>query len=115
MSPIFEYRCRGCQAVTDATRPISNRRDPVACPRCGDDADLIMSQVAFPNSKKAWSGRKQVNFETDDRQEIAKKQAALMANSGRIDGFFEKTKRTRAARKGYLDAIEKMIKKADIA
>jgi len=110
--PLYEYKCRSCKALTDATRPMANRGDPVECPLCGDDADLVFSSFAFPDSRKQWSGRKEVNFKTDNRDEIAKKQAALMANSGKMDKWFRKTRMSRRLRKLHENAVEKMISNA---
>jgi putative FmdB family regulatory protein len=32
--PLYEYRCQGCGAVTDASRPFGKRNEPGDCP-CG--------------------------------------------------------------------------------
>lgn len=111
--PCYEYKCRGCGQIIDATRRLDKRQEPAECPFCGDCADFMagISSFAFPNSNK-WMFRKQVNFQTDTRDVIAKKQAALMANSGKMDNWFKKTGMSRFLRNRHEDAVAKMIKKA---
>ena len=110
--PIYEYRCRKNGHEITATRPMANCGDPVECPQCGDWADRIMSTVNFVNSRKQWQGRKQVNFKTDNRDEIAKKQVALMVNSGKVEKYFDRAKMSPFLRKRHMNAMGSMMKNA---
>lgn len=110
--PTYEYRCRSCKTVADASRPISEGGEPLECGLCGDYMDRIFSRVSFLNSRKQWLGRKDVNFEVDTRNVIAKKQAALVVDSGKVQNYFNKTKMPKEAQAAHMNAIGSMIKKA---
>ena len=44
--PIYEYKCPKCGEVTSELRSMSEREDPLECPRCGAAAEVILSRFA---------------------------------------------------------------------
>jgi putative FmdB family regulatory protein len=34
--PFYEYTCRSCEHSFSALRPISERDEPILCPKCGE-------------------------------------------------------------------------------
>lgn len=44
--PIYEYKCTKCGEVTAELRSMSERESPLACPRCGAPAEVILSTFA---------------------------------------------------------------------
>lgn len=49
--PVYEYRCRDCDAAFEVERPMS-QRGPVHCPQCDGSARRVFSPVgvAFKGS-----------------------------------------------------------------
>ena len=44
--PIYEYKCDKCDLVFSELRKISERKAPIACPKCGGEAQVIVSMFA---------------------------------------------------------------------
>jgi putative FmdB family regulatory protein len=45
--PIYEYRCRACQRVFEAIRPLGDDGKDLSCPACGEVApEKILSVFA---------------------------------------------------------------------
>lgn len=44
--PLYEYRCRDCARILTELRKASEREEPVQCPDCGGEADVILSTFA---------------------------------------------------------------------
>jgi len=44
--PIYEYKCKKCGEVTSELRLMSQREDPLECPACGGEAEVILSQFS---------------------------------------------------------------------
>ena len=55
--PIYEYRCRLCNAVTGQLASISAIPAEVACERCGGRATRIVSRPSIRLSAKSKAGR----------------------------------------------------------
>ena len=52
--PLYEYKCDGCQAVTEFHMKMSDP-DPKVCPNCGKDAlSKILSTTAFHLKGGGW-------------------------------------------------------------
>jgi len=34
--PVYEFRCKKCEAISDEIRSVSKRNDPSFCPQCGE-------------------------------------------------------------------------------
>jgi putative FmdB family regulatory protein len=53
--PLFEFRCRKCQAVTEVLfRSIGSENRAVICAQCGSDATAkVVSRVSFKVAKAA--------------------------------------------------------------
>ena len=41
--PIYEYKCKKCGEVTAELRLMSKREEPLECPACGGEAEVILS------------------------------------------------------------------------
>ena len=50
--PLYEYYCENCDKVFDSLQPISRSDQPVACPKCGRDADRIMPTTFATMSRR---------------------------------------------------------------
>jgi len=44
--PIYEYQCKDCGRKTTELRSMSEREQPVACPHCGGEAEVVLSSFA---------------------------------------------------------------------
>ena len=55
--PIYEYRCRQCQAVTGKLASIREIPTDVRCERCGERATRIVSRPSVRLSAKSKVGR----------------------------------------------------------
>ena len=53
--PIYEYRCRKCETVFEALRPLGDDGRKLACPKCGVKAPEKIFSV-FAASSSASSG-----------------------------------------------------------
>jgi putative FmdB family regulatory protein len=52
--PIYEYRCRRCQHVWEAIRPMGDEGETLECPECGRRGpELIPSVFAAATGKPA--------------------------------------------------------------
>ena len=111
--PVYTYKCIGCGAEVDLTSFWDARPGSVQCPDCGSDAFYIPTfNCSVGPTHKQWSGRKEVNFFTDTRDEIAKKQVALYVNSGRLDKYVERSKVGSAVKRRLEKGLECVIKAA---
>ena len=43
---LYEYLCPKCETELELRRPLSQRDDPVACPRCGAACQRVVSVFA---------------------------------------------------------------------
>ena len=41
--PLYEYRCKDCGETADHVVPIAQRNDPIACPSCKGESELLVS------------------------------------------------------------------------
>jgi putative FmdB family regulatory protein len=48
--PLYEYRCRSCQALTTALRSAADSEAAVACECCGAEARRIVSRTSVHRS-----------------------------------------------------------------
>lgn len=55
--PIYEYRCRHCQALTERLAPIASIPAQIACDACGEVAARIISHTAVRLSARSKVGR----------------------------------------------------------
>lgn len=108
--PIYQYRCRKNGHLIDMTGSVERCAVPITCPQCGDWADRIISQVNFVNSPKQWRGRKEVNFEIEDGQEVFKKQLKAAAEGGSFEKMQHRTKRTSEQMRIYKKSLERRMK-----
>jgi putative FmdB family regulatory protein len=44
--PLYEYKCRQCGKILTELRKASEREEPLQCPHCGGEADVILSTFA---------------------------------------------------------------------
>lgn len=44
--PLYEYECEDCHEVFDELRRSDDREKPIACPRCGGQAHVLISAFA---------------------------------------------------------------------
>lgn len=42
---IYVYECVECENTTEAEKPVAQRREPEACPKCGGAALLVIQPV----------------------------------------------------------------------
>ena len=55
--PIYEYRCRACDHVFEALRPMGDSGADLTCPACGEGApEKILSVFAAPASSGGCGG-----------------------------------------------------------
>ncbi len=48
--PMYEYKCKQCARIVSELRKISEREKPLKCPRCGGEADVVMSSFSSFNT-----------------------------------------------------------------
>lgn len=53
--PRYEYECQHCGAGVELSRSIEERRDPLACPTCGGEMDMVPSLTAFALKGGGWT------------------------------------------------------------
>lgn len=56
--PIYEYKCKKCGEVTSELRLMAQREEPLECPACGGEAEVILSPFAAGRRSKsggAWT------------------------------------------------------------
>ena len=70
--PLYEYYCENCDKVFDSLQAISRSDQPVACPKCGRDADRIMP-TTFATMSRRKGLRERVPFHHHDVRDGAKK------------------------------------------
>ena len=44
--PIYEYRCPNCGNEFELRRPFSSADEPASCPKCGKNAEKLLSAFA---------------------------------------------------------------------
>ena len=49
--PLYEYRCKTCNALTTALRSVAESEVPVPCESCGAEARRIVSRPSVHRSK----------------------------------------------------------------
>lgn len=56
--PTYDYRCEDCGAVTESTRPMSQRNETPPCPECGSETHLVLLSAPvvpwFPGSTRIY-------------------------------------------------------------
>jgi len=70
--PLYEYYCDNCDKVFDSLQPISRSDQPVACPKCGRDADRIMP-TTFATMSRRKGLRERVPYHHKDVRDGTKK------------------------------------------
>jgi putative FmdB family regulatory protein len=55
--PLYEYRCRHCQALNTAMKRLDESAAPVACAACGGVAERIVSRPSVHRDKASKLGR----------------------------------------------------------
>ncbi len=70
--PLYEYYCENCDEVFDSLQAISRSDQPVACPKCGRDADRIMP-TTFATMSRQKGLKERVPYHHHDVREGAKK------------------------------------------
>ena len=70
--PLYEYYCDDCKKVFDSLQPISRSDQPVACPKCGQDADRIMP-TTFATMSRQKGLKERVPYHHHDVREGVKK------------------------------------------
>lgn len=44
--PIYEYKCKDCGQIVSELRRMAEREAPLACPQCGGEAEVVLSQFS---------------------------------------------------------------------
>ena len=52
--PIYEYMCRNCQHVFEKWLKVSETTESAPCPKCGSQAEHIISNTAFVLKGGGW-------------------------------------------------------------
>jgi len=53
--PIYEYKCKGCQSLTEKLRKYEKADDPVKCEACKGEATRVISQTSFVLKGGGWA------------------------------------------------------------
>lgn len=65
--PFYEYKCKGCNTVTEVLRPIKFRDEPTYCDSCGAATERILSRFNTAELTVADDPRK--GFDADPAHE----------------------------------------------